>query len=43
MNIALTSLGTGATMPLLAFPLAAYHWLMGTYTIDSWFFFFPVW
>lgn len=25
------------------FLVAAYHWCVGKYTIDSWFFFFPVW
>lgn len=23
--------------------LAAYHWVLGKYTIDSWFLFIPVW
>lgn len=28
---------------LAPFILVAYHWCLGKYTIDSWFFFSPVW
>lgn len=28
---------------LSPFVLAAYHWCLGKYTIDSWFFLYPVW
>lgn len=28
---------------LSPFVLAAYHWCLGKFTIDSWFFLYPVW